>query len=471
MHKIYTLITILFFTTTQLFAQCPAGQANVTIKVYGDQFVDTESGITCTINGTAVALTPTNFSATTTTRWHTFTVPCTTVGGNIVVNLTDGWPDGIGPGIGAAGTNVRIYVNNELVDSLSFNSGASASTSTHGTPFTTNAQSNATCTTSKPSGVAQFSLGSPWPPTEAEVIANTPGAAYNGFEYISGVPVTKCGTFTATSIATAVYSSFLNYVIQPGTGGGSSTGSSTMQLYNALTCAPIGGAIVGNGSVINLIPGQTYVLCGTRTLNANTNAPSQESVANRLYLFTRRISILPVTLKEFYGIGSTDFNKLIWTTAAGGNIGNFELQKSSDGNTFTKIYTTTSTNTNNSFFDANPYYGNNFYRLKITSNDGSVTYSSVVTLNNSGTKTKLANIYPNPASNYIELEFTSHQASKVQYSVVNALGKQLLNATAKVSAGITKVKLDVTSYPAGLYLIKVHNAQDNTVELQKFIKL
>jgi hypothetical protein len=83
----------------------------------------------------------------------------------------------------------------------------------------------------------------------------------------------------------------------------------------------------------------------------------------------------------------------------------------------------------------------------------------------------LANIYPNPANNYIELEFTSHQASKVQYSVVNALAKQLLNATAKVSAGKTKVKLDVTSYPAGLYLIKVHNAQYNTVELQKFLKL
>ncbi|HEX6914216.1 MAG TPA: right-handed parallel beta-helix repeat-containing protein, partial [Chitinophagaceae bacterium] len=114
--------------------------------------------------------------------------------------------------------------------------------------------------------------------------------------------------------------------------------------------------------------------------------------------------VLPVTITDFKGEMAGAMNKLMWTTATEKNNKGFELQRSADGKTFTRLAFlssraadgTSTTPLSYSFDDSRPFEGSTFYRLKQVDNDGKIQYSNVVVLTRKAQVITLSAVYPNP---------------------------------------------------------------------------
>ena len=78
-------------------------------------------------------------------------------------------------------------------------------------------------------------------------------------------------------------------------------------------------------------------------------------------------------------------------------------------------------------------------------------------------KTGAINVYPNPANNQLSISFTNIQGKETPYLVYNVMGQIVLNGTLKTDAFD---KIDISSLPAGLYMLAVQDG--NTRYTKKF---
>lgn len=78
-------------------------------------------------------------------------------------------------------------------------------------------------------------------------------------------------------------------------------------------------------------------------------------------------------------------------------------------------------------------------------------------------KTNLTfNIYPNPASNLVIVEVPAPELKEAQLSLIDLTGKVIIRQ--KVYAGNTKVQLEVSDLPKGLYFVKYENYDEPAVK-------
>jgi hypothetical protein len=71
-------------------------------------------------------------------------------------------------------------------------------------------------------------------------------------------------------------------------------------------------------------------------------------------------------------------------------------------------------------------------------------------------------IYPNPASHTITLESTSFQHHDNSIEVMNMLGDVVYRATEKATSS-SQLHLDVSSFPKGVYMIRVNEVSRKLV--------
>lgn len=117
-----------------------------------------------------------------------------------------------------------------------------------------------------------------------------------------------------------------------------------------------------------------------------------------------------------------------WKVASELNMKNYEIEKSTDGSTFSKAGTQTATGNNNNditynWLDVNPVLGNNFYRVKGIANSGEIKYSGIakVTI---GKAVPGITIYPNPVTNkMINVQFSGMDKGIYQIRLINSIGQ------------------------------------------------
>ena len=154
---------------------------------------------------------------------------------------------------------------------------------------------------------------------------------------------------------------------------------------------------------------------------------------------------------------------LEWQTKSENNVSQFEIQKSNNGTTFSKIGTAISKGTNNNtttytFTDNSPCNGKAFYRLKQIDNDGTFTYSKIETIECN--KNDLVNIYPNPAANFITI---NSKANVLQIQIFNTAGAVVSQLLPTVSN-----TYNVSNLAGGLYMVKIITT--NGASFQKLVK-
>jgi len=79
------------------------------------------------------------------------------------------------------------------------------------------------------------------------------------------------------------------------------------------------------------------------------------------------------------------------------------------------------------------------------------------------------NVYPNPANHTAVVRFNSSKVSDYKLELTDVSGKVLLNKTGKMLTGENKIKVDVSKYAPGIYMINLMDGEHGRrmVKMQK----
>ncbi|REA62882.1 hypothetical protein DSL64_08155 [Dyadobacter luteus] len=169
---------------------------------------------------------------------------------------------------------------------------------------------------------------------------------------------------------------------------------------------------------------------------------------------------LPVTLMSFSASKEVNSVQLKWQTSSETNSSHFEIQRSADAKNFTTIGRT---ETNASSLNAKNYTYNDtdlpsgtyYYRLKMVDLDQTSAYSRITNVKIiSG---DIVSVYPNPASRKITI---STDSKITNLEIFNVLGRKFYSAKSQQNT----TDIDVSSWPAGIYVIKLNGSE------RKFVK-
>jgi alpha-tubulin suppressor-like RCC1 family protein len=169
-------------------------------------------------------------------------------------------------------------------------------------------------------------------------------------------------------------------------------------------------------------------------------------------------SALPVKLVSFDGRAEQNTVQLSWTTTEEVNANHFEIERSGNAKTWSKIGVKEAAGESASlvkysFADVSPLNGNNYYRLKMVDKDATFAYSNVISVKASG---ELSNIvlYPNPTSDILNLK--TDEGNPVNLSDVSQV--TITDVTGKVvykSNGISARGINVKGLANGIYQVKI----------------
>lgn len=199
---------------------------------------------------------------------------------------------------------------------------------------------------------------------------------------------------------------------------------------------------------------------GARLTVANNGAGSDCS--NEI-TFTAVDSPLPVEWLNFTAAAAGEDINLHWETGWEiDNIG-FEIERSEDGVSFTKIgEVAPQTDRNYQFTDTDVVAGQlYYYRIRQLDVDGTSSRSYVVTakIDTLGTSAKAA-FYPNPGNGLFTIDLSTINASD-KFRVFNTQGRLLLEQQAATS-------LDLRTLPSGVYIVELK--RNGKLETQRVVK-
>ncbi|MEO7209322.1 MAG: T9SS type A sorting domain-containing protein, partial [Chitinophagaceae bacterium] len=189
----------------------------------------------------------------------------------------------------------------------------------------------------------------------------------------------------------------------------------------------------------------------------NTDGQNLMSAYSSLDSF-RTLAILPVTFINFDGVIQNGKALLSWSTANEINNKGFEVQKSTNGQTFTDLgfvagHNNSSTVNNYNYTDAKVVSGANYYRLKQIDNNGNFDYSSVIKLDYAAFDW---NILGNPVSGNSWIQLQLDKSSEVSIQIVSMNGNiiQTINK-GNLSAGTFSIPINLSGKSAGLYVVRL----------------
>lgn len=186
-------------------------------------------------------------------------------------------------------------------------------------------------------------------------------------------------------------------------------------------------------------------------------------------------SILPLQFLDFKGWLSGKDAILNWKTDHEVNSHEFIIERSFDGNSYSPVGYLKSANTPGiheyAFTDFNAASTGDliYYRLKQKDTDGRTTQSKVITLSVQSVANKVSiSIYPNPALSSINLSITTQLKENLNYSIFDNAGRKIMQQSARVSAGLNNLPLNINKLPAGIYHLKI--TSDSLNQNLQFVK-
>jgi hypothetical protein len=186
---------------------------------------------------------------------------------------------------------------------------------------------------------------------------------------------------------------------------------------------------------------------------------------------------LPVTFSSFSANQFGTANKLVWSTESESGSKGFEVQRSTDGVSFTAIAfvpsqaiggNSTSTLTY-SYIDNEIAPNNNYYRIKQVDLGSKAAFTKTLLLVTDKLKKQgIVQAYPNPVKNNLNLILDLATGKTNTLTVVDLAGKILLQKTVQGTNGNQTTTLNVSNLAKGTYFVKLAGEGDK--KLVKFIK-
>jgi len=237
--------------------------------------------------------------------------------------------------------------------------------------------------------------------------------------------------------------------------------------FNPLLSAFLEDSFTGKSTPLNLASGTMF--------DFSITSDAKSAVANRFRIVFKQVATgpLPVTYKSVKAFKQANNIAVEWTVENEINISKYEVEKSGDGVSFTKVNVTTATGANRtsttySWLDTKPLSGNNFYRIRSISPDGSIEYSNVV-LVKMGNAPSGISVYPNPVVNgIIGTEFKNMPPGVYRVKLMNQLGQTVFSKTINHAAGSSLQTIQPDNkLAAGIYQMEVTapDHQSNTIKV------
>ncbi|BDS12824.1 T9SS type A sorting domain-containing protein [Aureispira anguillae] len=183
-----------------------------------------------------------------------------------------------------------------------------------------------------------------------------------------------------------------------------------------------------------------------------------------------------LAVKWLYFDGETDnkVNHLRWATESEENTQHFNIQRSRDGVNFETIGMTaaqgsSTTTTHYTFDDVNPFEGDNYYRLELVEMDGKTSLSNTILLVIASDDLGYS-FYPNPTNDIVYYQYEALEKENLEVEVLDVLGKQVATINVTSELGINSIPVDLSTYPSGTYMVRVHNKRTAQVHTSKIIK-
>jgi len=165
---------------------------------------------------------------------------------------------------------------------------------------------------------------------------------------------------------------------------------------------------------------------GSNFSNLGTDDPDTGTPNDPTITFLNMLP-LPVRLLELSAIPMQGSIVVSWNVSNEINMTSYEVEKSNNGRSFTKIGEVASRNSlqahNYSFVDTAPVNGVNYYRLRLIDLNAAAKYTIIVRVDLDG-KNNGIRIYPNPATGQtITLQLSNMQKGDYELLFYNSLGQ------------------------------------------------
>jgi len=184
---------------------------------------------------------------------------------------------------------------------------------------------------------------------------------------------------------------------------------------------------------------------------------------------------LPVNFTEFNVKEENNTAKVNWTVSNAVNHSHFDVERSTDGINFEKIYVEdqiliNGTSYSFGFTDRNiPAAALIYYRIKQVNTNGDFYYSEIRSIRISVKRSEIA-VYPNPAKGTLNIDYISAEANTITITVVDALGRTVFTEQRKVAAGKNVEAVDIHNLNKGNYTLLIYNSSSDKQAFQ-FTKL
>lgn len=183
------------------------------------------------------------------------------------------------------------------------------------------------------------------------------------------------------------------------------------------------------------------------------------------FFATTEPTVLPLHLLHFSGKKENNYYMLNWDTASENNTSKFEIEKSENMHSgFEKIDELPAMGTGNNayrYHDREIKLGTDwlYYRLKIIDKDGTYSYSPIITVKNMLLVKGKYTVFPNPSQGELTLLLASKDLIGSEAFVLNTNG--MVISTVKINS--ISHKMDISSYPAGIYFIRLKNGETTKI--------
>ncbi len=192
------------------------------------------------------------------------------------------------------------------------------------------------------------------------------------------------------------------------------------------------------------------------------------ALSTRFRIVFKRAAVLPVTILSVKAMLQNSEVAVTWVVTNEINISKYEVERSSDGVTFSYIAVkdaaANGVQMQYSITDKHPLKGYNYYRIKYIDENGSIHYSIIVKVDNNAILHPGITVYPNPIeNNLINVQFTNCEKGTYRARLMNEAG-QLLYETSIVNNNTKVVITPTVHLPAGSYLLELSNASSTVTK-------
>jgi hypothetical protein len=199
----------------------------------------------------------------------------------------------------------------------------------------------------------------------------------------------------------------------------------------------------------------------TNSIAFSVTADVKSGAEDRFRIVFKQVGVLPIKFSSLKAYQQNDNIAVQWTVENEQNMVKYEVEKSANGRDFTQVNTTKATGNDHStttynWLDLNSIKGDNFYRIKSVSLNGSIEYSKIVKVSLGKNKTGVS-VYPNPVKDgVIGLQLSNAPAGTYTIILLNNAGQVVEKSTLKHAGGNASETIKPNNYlSAGNYNLEV----------------